>query len=283
MWRRYYYLTKPGIVYGNDLSAIGGFMLASRGSFDPFLFLFMLGGLSLVMASACVINNYIDRDIDARMKRTSKRALVTGEIRATTAIIYGTALGIVGAGLLLLTNVLALSLAIAGWFLYVVVYGYWKRRSPFGTVVGSLSGAMPPVIGYAAVTGTIDTGAGLLFLILALWQMPHFYAIAIFRAKEYKAASVPVLPVVRGVHLTKVYMLLYALAFVAATTLLTVFGYTGYTYLVAMLVMGVLWIGRGLLGFRAVDDIRWSRRMFGFSLIVLLVFCASISVDAWLP
>lgn len=283
MWRRYYWLAKPGIVYGNDLSAIGGYMLASRGSFDIFLFSAMLVGISLVMASACVINNYIDRNIDARMKRTSSRALVTGEVSGTAAILYGTILGVLGAGALLFTNLLALSLAIAGWFVYVVVYGYWKRRSPFGTVVGSLAGAVPPVVGYTAVRGEFDIAAWILFLILVCWQMPHFYAIALMGERDYKAANIPVLPVVRGVYVTKLYIMLYAVAFVAASALLFAFGYTGYVYLGTMLAVGGKWLLRGAQGFTTQDDKKWASKMFAFSLGVLLLFCTAISVDAWLP
>lgn len=283
MLKTYYQLTKPGIVYGNALSAIGGFFLASRGHPNFALFLAMLVGISFVIASACVVNNYIDREIDAKMPRTKKRALVTGEIKDTTAIIYAAALGAVGVGSLLFTNLLTLWIALFGFFMYVVVYGYWKRRSSIGTVVGSISGAVPLVVGYCSVAGVFNLGAFILFLIMVCWQMPHFYSIAIYRSKEYAAAHIPVLPLVRGVKRTKVYILIYTALYIIAAAALTIYGYAGITYLVIMLIIGFMWLWRGLAGFKAPDDDRWARKMFGFSLLVLLIFCSSIAIDPWLP
>jgi len=279
----YYRLAKPGIVYGNALSAIGGFFLASRGKPDLWLFVAMLIGICLIMASACVFNNYIDRDIDAHMKRTKHRPLVTGEISGPAALTYATVLGLLGVLGLLLTNVLALVIALTGFFFYVVVYGYWKRRSPVGTLVGSISGAVPPVVGYVAVVNRLDAGALILFFILAFWQMPHFYAIALFRASEYAKAHIPVLPLVRGVAATKRAIMAYTLAFVVASAALTAAGYAGITYLIVMMIAGFVWLWRGLKGFQTPDDNKWARRMFGFSLVVLLVFCTAIAVDPWLP
>ncbi len=279
----YYRLTKPGIVYGNALSAIGGFFLASQAHLDGRLFAAMLVGICFVIASGCVVNNYIDRGIDAKMKRTKKRSLVTGEISARAALLYATALGIIGIVSLLQTNLLTVGVALFGWFFYVAVYGYWKRRSSLGTVVGSISGAVPLVVGYVAVTNQLDIGALLLFVILALWQMPHFYAISIYRSPEYSAAHIPVLPLVRGKKTTKVYIMIYIVAFIIASAALTAVGVTGVTYLFIMMIVGAVWLWRGLKGFRAQDDDQWARSMFGFSLIVLITFCASISLSPWLP
>ncbi len=281
--KTYYYLTKPGIIRGNAMTAIGGFLLASRGVFHIEPFLGMLFGISLVIASACVVNNYIDRGIDAKMQRTKKRALVTGTVSVQNALIYAAALGFLGLVCLSFTNLLTISLAIIGYVFYVAIYGYAKRRSSFGTVVGSVSGAIPIVVGYCAVTNAFDFGAILLFLIMVTWQMPHFYAISIYRRREYKAASIPVLPLKKGLQTTKIYILLYIIGFSFVSMLLTVFGYTGYIYLLVMLCLSLYWLRLALSGFRTKDDDKWARKLFGFSLIVLLVFSVLISVEVWLP
>ncbi len=205
MIKQYLQVTKPGIIFGNLISVIGGFLLASKGDIDYPLFLSTLLGVSLVVASGCVFNNYIDRDIDKIMERTKNRVLVKGLIDPKVSLIYASVLGI--AGMLLLyvaANALAMMLAVIGFVIYVGVYSlYMKRKSVYGTLIGSLSGAAPPVIGYCAVTGQFDTGALILLLIFSLWQMPHSYAIAIFRFKDYQAANIPVLPVIKGISVTK--------------------------------------------------------------------------------
>ncbi len=282
--REYYELTKPGIVYGNGLAVIAGFLLASKGRVSPWLLVATLVGISLVIASACVFNNYIDRDIDKKMTRTKKRALVTGDISGTTALVYATILGIVGFGLLALyVNVLVVWVGLFAMAMYVIVYGIAKRRSVWGTVVGSVSGALPPVIGYVAVTNMLDLGALLLFVILTLWQMPHFYAIAMYRRDEYAAAGIPVLAVKRGMKASKWQIIGYVIAFTLAALLLNIFHYTGITYAVVMLALGIVWLIKGIKGLHVADDVRWARRMFLFSLIVLTVFCILLSVDAFLP
>lgn len=282
--RKYYRLTKPGIIYGNALTATGGFLLASKGHIDAGLFAAMLGGLALVIASACVFNNYTDRDIDAKMARTKARALVSGAISARNALIYATLLGSAGSIILgLYTNSLAQAVALAGLFAYVVLYSLAKRRTVHGTVIGSISGAVPPVVGYCAVTNHLDGGALLLFLILVFWQMPHFYAIATYRSKDYAVARIPVLPLKAGLRNTKLQMVGYIIAFIVASLLLSVFGYTGYSYLAVMSLVGLAWLALALQGFKAKDSNAWARKLFRFSLIVTLVFSIMISINAWVP
>ena len=196
MLKRYLLVTKPGIIFGNLISVVGGFFLSSKGSLELDLFLATLVGVSLVIASGCVFNNYIDRDIDCLMERTRNRVLVQGLIGPRATLGYATGLGIVGVALLYWVNPLSAALGGLGFVVYVGLYTLWlKRRSVYGTLVGSLSGATPPVIGYCAVSNEFDSGALILLLIFSLWQMPHSYAIAIFRFKDYQAAAIPVLPV----------------------------------------------------------------------------------------
>ena len=282
--KAYYRLTKPGIIYGNLLAAGAGFLLASKGHIDFWLGVALLVGTSLGIGSGCVFNNYIDRGIDKKMKRTQKRALVSGVISGRNALIYATVLGVVGFYILAAyTNWLVVLVGAIGFIDYVILYGLAKRAAPVGTIVGSISGATPPVAGYVAVTGHFDTGALLLFVIMVIWQMPHFYSIAIFRMKDYQAAGLPVLPAKKGVRTAKFSITGYIIAYIIASLGLTLAGYTGITYGLVMLVLGGLWLDKALAGFSAKDDVAWARKLFGFSLIVLLAFCVMISANMVLP
>jgi heme o synthase len=278
--KKYYYLAKPGIIYGNLITTIAGFALASRGQVRFPLLLATLVGISLVIASACVFNNLLDRRIDALMSRTHRRALVKGTISTRYATIYGAILGLAGFTILIaFTNLLTLSLAEFAVFAYVVLYGIAKRRSVHGTLVGSVSGAMPPVIGYVAVTGRLDLGAALLFAILTLWQMPHFFAIAIFRMEDYAAAKIPVLPVARGSHATKIQMVVYSILFILAILSLSAFGYTGNLYTFVMSAVSMYWLLMCIRGFKAPDDAVWARGVFRFSLVVITIFSLMVILD----
>jgi len=281
MIKQYLQVTKPGIIFGNLISVIGGFLLAAKGSIDFPLFLSTLVGVSLVVASGCVFNNFIDRDIDRIMERTKNRVLVMGLIPPKTTLVYATILGIVGFALLYLgANPLAMWLAVMGFVVYVGVYSlYMKRKSVYGTLVGSLSGAAPPVIGYCAVTGQFDMGAAILLLIFSLWQMPHSYAIAIFRFKDYQAVGIPVLPVVKGISVAKHHITVYILAFMIATLMLTLSGYAGYKYLIVAGAVSIWWLGMALKGYKAENDIVWARKLFGFSIITIMSLSFMMSVD----
>jgi len=280
MLTKYIKLTKPGIIMGNAITTAAGFFLASKGHFNLGLFLAAMAGLSLIVAAGCVLNNYMDRDADKKMSRTQTRALVKGTISVSHALIFGVALGILGSLLLIFfTNLLTLCVALSGFVIYVFFYSLLKYRTMYGTEIGSIAGAVPPVVGYTAVSHQLDGGALLIFLVIALWQMPHFFAIALYRSKEYAAASIPVLPLVKGVSVTKIRMVLYTLAFIASTILLTFFGYTGYAYLSVTALLGLMWLRLCLKGFKAESHERWAHKMFRFSLVVIMVLCTMISLD----
>jgi len=280
MIRVYFILTKPGIVLGNIITTTAGFLLASKGHFDLWLFLATVLGLALIIASACVFNNAIDRDADEKMSRTKDRPLPRGLITAKSALLFAVILGISGGYILAVyTNVLTALVALTGFFVYVVVYSLWKYRSTNATLVGSIAGAVPPVVGYVAVTNQMDAAAWILFAIVLLWQMPHFYAIAVYRIEDYLAASIPVLPTTKGMFLTKVSMSLYIVAFMVATLLLLTYGYTGIAYLVTAAVLGFAWFVLSLLGFQAKNDARWGRQMFRLSLVVITVLCLFIGAE----
>jgi protoheme IX farnesyltransferase len=281
MIKQYLQVTKPGIIFGNLISVVGGFLLASKGSIDYPLFLATLLGVSLVVASGCVFNNYIDRDIDKKMERTKNRVLVRGLIAPSVSLVYATLLGIAGFALLYIAaNPLAMWLAVMGFVVYVGVYSlYMKRHSVYGTLIGSLSGAAPPVIGYCAVTNEFDAGALILLAIFSLWQMPHSYAIAIFRFKDYQAANIPVLPVVKGISVAKNHITLYILAFMIATLMLTLGGYAGYKYLIVAAAVSVWWLGMALRGYKAENDSVWARKLFVFSIVAITSLSVMMSID----
>ena len=281
MMKQYLQVTKPGIIFGNLISVVGGFLLASKGDIDYPLFIATLLGVSLVVASGCVFNNYIDRDIDSVMERTKNRPLVRGLIDPKISLVYASVLGIAGMALLLVAaNVVAMLIAVVGFVVYVGVYSlYIKRKSVYGTLVGSLSGAAPPVIGYCAVTGQFDTGALILLLIFSLWQMPHSYAIAIFRFKDYQAANIPVLPVIKGISVAKNHIILYIIAFMFATLMLAISGYAGYKYLIVAAAVSVWWLGMALSGYKTTNDRVWARKLFVFSIVAITSLSVMMSVD----
>ncbi|MBI5272629.1 MAG: protoheme IX farnesyltransferase [Chlamydiia bacterium] len=275
--KTYIGLTKPGIVMGNAMTCAGGFAFAAQGQFDSPLFAASLMGLSLIVATGCVANNCIDRARDAQMERTKQRALVRGEIALPEAKRFALILGVLGTvSLALFANVLSAILALVGLFVYLVLYTISKYRSEYGTLIGAIAGAIPPVVGYCTVTGVLDGGALMLFAILMLWQMPHFYAIAIYRLKEYEAAAIPVLPIQRGMRVTKIHMLLYIVAFLAVSLMPTFFGYTGRLYGLVTALLGGVWLWCCVQGFWCKSNPVWARKMFVMSLAVITGLCLTI-------
>lgn len=275
--KAYCLLTKPGIILGNVITMAGGFALASKGQIDFLLFLATLMGLGCVIGSACAFNNYIDREADEKMARTKNRPLVRGDIPLRNALIFAATLGLLGVLFLtLFTNLLTVSVALLGFAVYVVLYSFSKYRSIHGTLIGSIAGAVPPVIGYCAVSNRLDPAAWILFLMIVMWQMPHFFAIAIYRMEDYVKASIPVLPIKKGMHQTKVQMLLYILGFMGASSMLTFFHYTGWGFLATALLLGSVWFVLCLQGFKCANDTQWARKMFFFSLVIVTVEFAAI-------
>ncbi|RBW47508.1 protoheme IX farnesyltransferase [Psychromonas sp. B3M02] len=282
MFRRYLSVTKPGIIMGNFISGAGGFLLASRGDVDLWLMCATLIGLSLIIASGCAINNVIDRDIDVVMARTRKRVTVTGEMSAFCALSHGVVLGIAGFGLLIAyTTPAAVLSGLFGYFIYVVVYSlYMKRKSVYGTFVGSLSGAVPPVVGYCAVTGQFDMAAVILLVMFSLWQMPHSYAIAIFRFKDYQAANIPVLPVSQGIDKAKQRIVIYIAIYALVVMLLPIAGFTGLAFMAVACITSFWWLLMALRGYRRdVDIVGWARRVFAFSIVNITALSIAMALD----
>ena len=283
--RAYLHILKPGITISNTVSAVAGYLLgvAVVETFDVSVLLGLAVGIAAIIGSACVANNVLDEKIDAKMKRTRRREVVTGAIPKRSALLYALVLAIAGfATIFALTNVLTGSLGVVAYVSYVVLYGIAKRTTIWSTVIGTLPGALPLVAGYTAITGRLDAATAVLFAMMVFWQLGHFYAIAMFRRDDYAAAGLPVWSVRKGLVSTKRQLFLFVWLFFATAPLLTVFGYTGKLYAVAMTGMAAIWIVHGFKR-HARDDTAWSRRMFFVSLFILLTMCLLVAIGGFLP
>ncbi|WP_409342195.1 heme o synthase [Paenibacillus sp. MBLB4367] len=279
-WRDFVNLAKPGIIFSNLITTFGGFWIASKWNIDWMTLVIAMVGTALVMGSGCVLNNYLDRDMDIKMERTRKRALPTGKLQPKTVLTYGITLGIAGTVLLATANMLSALLGLLGLFVYVWVYTAWlKRTSVWSTTIGAISGAVPPVIGYAAVMNQLDMGALLLFLIMFLWQPPHFWALGIRRVEDYRAAGYPLLPVVRGIYQTKVSMMRYVIPLVPVSMLLYLYDYVGVVYLIGSALLGLIWVVMCMAGFRAKDNEQWAKKVFLFSINYLTILFLIMVID----
>lgn len=239
--------------------------------------------MSLIIGAGCVFNNVIDQDIDGVMARTKNRPLVVGTVSEKAALLYGALLAILGALLIYFTtNLLTTIIALIGLFFYVIVYSlFLKRKSTYGTIIGGIAGAVPPVVGYCAVTNQFDIGAFLLFLILFAWQIPHFYAISIYRLSDFRAARIPILPVKKSIYYTKVSMVLYIIVFSIAAVMPILFGYVGIYYFLVATILSVSWLGLGIKGLISIDNERlWARKMFILSIIVITVLCLMMGIKS---
>lgn len=282
MMRAYYELTKPRMIYGNLFTTVASFLFAVRWHIELPLFLATLVGLGLVVASACVCNNILDRDIDAHMERTNKRAIVRGEVSVRNALVFAVLLGVVGFGVLFLfVNMLSVVVAGIGFIFYVGLYTFIKRYSYWGALVGSVSGAVPVVVGYTAATNRFDIVAALLFLVLVCWQMAHFYAISLYRAHEYTAAKVPVFAVRHGARKTRQHIIGYILGTMVALVALWVFSELGSIFVLTMLGLTGWWLYKAMT--YAPLDAQWGRVLFKFSLKVLMGFSLLLAFSPFLP
>lgn len=241
----------------------------------------VLVAIGLLMASSCVLNNIIDRHLDKKMSRTKTRALSSGRIKVKNAYIYASVLMVFGFLILaIFSNILTVFLGLLAVFSYVVVYGYAKRKTVHGTLIGTFPGALPPVAGYSAITGSLDLSALLLFLALVFWQLPHFYSISLFRKKDYESANIPVMPVVKGVVYTKNVILINIIFLLAVIELFYIYDLTSIFFSVAMIPLVVCWFFVGSKNYM-LEGQKWGKKMFLFSLIVLLTFSMTISLDSY--
>jgi protoheme IX farnesyltransferase len=277
-------LVKFGIVFGNLIPVIAGFVLA-RGE-SVILLLHVILWTSLVISSGCVINNYIDRDIDPIMERTKNRVLAKGEIPANVALVFGVLLGIVGLfGAYIFLNILAFTLLAFGLFSYVVLYTILaKRNSMYGVHIGSISGAMPPLIGFVSVSGSIELSGLLFFFMLVVWQMPHSFAIEIFRFNDYKNAKIPTVPAIKGLKYTKYSMLGYVFIFTIINLAMYCLEYTGLVHILTAYFINFWWLYVVIQGLK-IENInielnkKWARKTFFLSILNMMAICFAIIVD----
>ncbi len=273
-------LIKIGIVNSNMITTFTGLFLAFQFTGRNFLqhidlLVFALGGSGLIIAGSAALNNLIDRDIDPIMTRTKSRPTVTGRFKPSYVWALAFTFIVVGEIMLFAASPAAALWGLAGIFSYVVLYSMWsKRRYVSNTIVGSISGAIPPLIGWAAVEPALGAGAWALFLIMFIWQPPHFYALAMRRTEEYRAVNIPMLPVVKGFARTKKSMLAWVLFLFPLPFLLTELG-IGFLVLATALNLG--WLYLSLRGFKAKDDLKWASAMFIYSLnYMTILFVAMI-------
>lgn len=263
-------LTKPRITLLVLLTTFTGMLLGAEGPLSLSLTLFALLGTGMAAASASTLNNYYDRDVDTLMERTRRRALPSGRVKPASALIIGIALSVLSFVVLaIFVNLLSALLALGANLYYVIVYTrYLKRTTLHCTVLGSLAGALPPVIGWAAVTNQIGLEALVLFGILFLWQPPHFWALALGRYEEYARARLPMLPVVRGEAAAKRQILLYSVALVPISLLLYPLGVTGPIYAGVATALGAGFVLIAALMNCKAGEL-WAKRLFLYSLFYL--------------
>lgn len=282
MLKNYLTITKPGIIFGNMVSTAAGFFLAAKSEHvDITLFFAALVGVGLVIASGCVVNNIFDRDIDQKMERTKHRDLVQGYVNMDVAFVYALFLLLVGTALLYqMTNPLSAVVVLIGYVFYVFFYTMWyKRHSVYGTLIGSISGAVPPLVGYLAVTNYLSVESVLLFLLFCLWQMPHSYAIAIFRMEDYRQAGIPVLPVKEGLNKANQHIRHYVLAFCAVAAALFFVGEANYEYLIVVGAMSAFWARVTFRDMNNSNYTDWSKAVFKVSLLVVTSFSGVLGLE----
>jgi len=280
--RQYLVLTKPRVTQLAVFCAVIGMFLATPGLPDLAKVLAATLGIWLLAAAAFAINCLIEQQVDAKMIRTARRGTAQGTIPASQVLAMSGVLG--GLGMLILyrwVNPLTMWLTFATFVGYAVIYTILlKPRTPQNIVIGGLSGAMPPALGWAAIADAVPAQAWLLVLIIFIWTPPHFWALALYRTKDYANAGLPMLPVTHGQQFTRLHILLYSIALWATTLLPYVIGMSGWLYLVLAMVLGALFVAYAYRLYRAYSD-ELSRRMFRFSIIYLSLLFAALLIDHW--
>lgn len=273
---------KTGIIKSNLIPMFSGLTLSlytykiSLSEKLPEIFFALIWSI-LVMGAAGAFNNLYDRDIDSIMERTKNRPTVTGEIKPKTVLWLGIFMMIFGVIILGFTTSLAALLGFLGLFFYIVPYTMWsKRRTVYNTEVGSIGGAMPPLIGWSAVYPDITHPAVLgLFVTSVIWQMPHFYAIAIRKNDEYKAAKVPMLPVIKGVKRTYIQTNIYLIILIGTSLL---FISLSLGIMLVSLILGVIWLVLSVYGYKKMDSEKWAKSMFIYSLIHMTILFSTVII-----
>lgn len=281
--RQYLVLTKPRVTQLAVFCAVIGMFLATPTLPDMQKVIAGTIGIWLLAAAAFAVNCLIEQRIDARMLRTARRATATGTISSAQVMLFSGVLG--GLGMLVLyrwVNPLTMWLTFATFVGYAVIYTViLKPRTPQNIVIGGLSGAMPPALGWAAVADTVPAEAWLLVLIIFIWTPPHFWALALYRTRDYENAGLPMLPVTHGQQFTRLHIFLYSIALMATTALPYVIGMSGWLYLLCAMVLGAMFVWYAWKLYRHYSD-ELSRKLFRFSILYLSLLFAALLVDHWL-
>jgi len=280
----YYELCKPRVVMLLVFTAVIGMFLATPGMVPWQPLVYGTIGIGLAAASAAAINQVVDQKIDKEMRRTEDRPLVKGSVSNSNALLFAIVLGVTAMAILtFLVNGLTAWLTLLSLIGYAVIYTmYLKHATPQNIVIGGAAGAAPPVLGWVAVTGTIDPDSLLLFLIIFAWTPPHFWALAIHRREEYAKADVPMLPVTHGVEYTRLQVLLYTIIMVAVTLLPFATGMSGVVYLGGVIILNAIFLYYAIK-MQSGKDESIPIKTFGYSIIYLMLLFALLLVDHYLP
>jgi protoheme IX farnesyltransferase len=282
-WRQYWVLTKPRVTQLAVFCAIIGMFLATPGMVPWSILIGGSIGIWLLAGAAFAVNCLIEQAVDAKMRRTAWRPSATGEITPFQIIIFSCGLG--GAGMVVLwfyTNPLTMWLTFATFVGYAVIYTwYLKPATPQNIVIGGLSGAMPPALGWVAVTNQLSAEAWLLVLIIFVWTPPHFWALALYRREDYVQAGLPMLPVTHGEKFTLLNILLYTLILLAASILPYVYGMSGIFYLVSAIILSGIFIYYAIRLYQNYSD-QLARKTFKYSISYLALLFAAILIDHYL-
>lgn len=278
----YYQLTKPRIIPLLLITTAASIFMASEGNIDSFLLIMTLLGGTLAAASAQTFNCVYDQDIDYDMKRTRKRPIPSGKVQSNHAIIFGTILGILSFSILTIwVNLLSALLAMSGIVFYMLIYTHWlKRHTTQNIVIGGAAGAIPPLVGWAAVTGDLSWSAWAIFVLIFLWTPPHFWALALMISDDYAEVGVPMLPVVEGAQNTVKQIWIYTLITVAFSfVLIYPLHSLGAVYLGFATILGISFIVKAWQLLQQPEDKPLAKSMFKYSILYMMLLCTGIVID----
>ena len=283
-WRDYYEMCKPNVVLLMLLTSLVGMFMAIPGMVPWPIIIWGNLGIAMAAGSAAAVNHVIDRRIDGQMGRTSNRPVAKGKVKPLHALIFAAILAVIGLGILyVLVNPMTALLTLASSIGYAFVYtGYLKRATPQNIVIGGLAGAMPPLLGWVAVTGTLDPNALLLVLIIYAWTPPHFWALAIHKRDEYAKVEIPMLPVTHGLEFTGLQILLYTVLLIISTMLPYVVGMSGFIYLVGVTLLNIRFLYWALRLYRGAYE-KAAMKTFWYSIIYLMLLFVLLLVDHYFP
>jgi len=282
-WRDYYEMCKPRVVMMMILTSLVGMFLAVPGMVPMDILIWGNLGIALVASAGAVVNHLIDHQVDTIMQRTIKRPIPQGKVSPAQALMFALGICVLGMAILLfLVNPLCAWLTLASFVGYAIIYtGFLKRATPQNIVIGGLSGAMPPLLGWSAVSGTIDPNALLLVLIIFAWTPPHFWPLAIHRKSDYAKTDIPMLPVTHGDSLTKLHTLLYTIIMCLVTILPYLTGMSGPVYLASSVALGAGFLYYSLQ-LMFTNKPRAALTTFRYSILYLILLFIALLVDHYL-